>query len=178
MGHGSPLKTGEPQRILDACNTARERALIILLWRGGLRVAEACALVGTDLEIDELGCCTIRIRHGKGDKQRFIFLDAKATGILQPLICAGPILRTEAGKAMHPSQARRTIPRLAKQAHIDGHVHPHAFRHTCAQDLYNAGWGVREIMTWLGHENLDTTQIYLGKLGCHTFADKAKEREW
>ncbi len=95
---GAALKTGEPHRLIEACKDARERALIVLLWRGGLRVAEACALAGSDVELDlEDGSSSIRIRQGKGKKQRFIGLDPISTGLLMPLVYGGPVLVTETG---------------------------------------------------------------------------------
>lgn len=174
----APLKTGEPQRILEACTTARERALIVLLWRAGLRVAEACALAGSDVELDDEGTSTVRIRHGKGNHQRFVSLDPIATAFVAPLVNGGPLLVTETGSPMHPTQARRIVKRAAQIAKIDGRVHPHAFRHTCARNLHDEKWSAREIQVMLGHNSLATTQKYLSSIGCDEVAAMARRREW
>lgn len=177
---GAPLQTGEPQKLLEACKNARERALIVLLWRGGLRVAEACALAGSDVELDEGdGSSSVRIRRGKGSKQRFVGLDPVATGIVWPLVNGGPVLVTETGRHMFPTQARRILKRLGQVAKVEpDRAHPHALRHSCAKNLHDEGYSVREIQVWLGHERLETTGKYLSSIGCNEVVAKARKREW
>ncbi len=175
---GAPLKTGEPQRILEACLTARERALIVLLWRGGLRVAEACALAGSDIEFEDDGTATVRVRHGKGNRQRFVSLDPAASALLAPCVNGGPVLVTTTGVPMHPTQARRIVRRAAQAARVAGRIHPHAFRHTCARQLHDEGFSAREIQVVLGHASLATTQKYLTSIGCDEVAAKTRRREW
>ena len=174
----APLKTGEPERILRACLTARERVLIVLLWRAGLRVAEACGLVGSDFEQDEDGSAMLRIRHGKGNRQRFVALDPLSAAVVRPLVNGGPILVTASGAPLHPVQARRIVRRAAKIAKVPGRIHPHAFRHTCARNLHDEGFSAREIQVVLGHGSLATTQKYLTSIGCDEVAAKAKRRIW
>ncbi len=176
---GAPLQAGEPKKLLIACRNARERALIVLLWRGGLRVAEACALVGSDVEVDDDGSSSVRIRHGKGNKQRFIGLDPAATHFVAPLVNGGPILVTGTGSHMFPTQARRILKRLGKVAKVDPErSHPHALRHSCARNLHDEGYSSREIQNHLGHSSLETTEKYLSSIGCHEVAAKARKREW
>lgn len=174
----APLKTGEPERILKACTTAREQVLIVLLWRAGLRVAEACGLVGSDVERDEDGSSMLRVRHGKGNVQRFVALDPLATAVVMPLVNGGPVLATSSGGPLHPTQARRIVRRAAKSAKVPGRIHPHAFRHTCARNLHDEGFTAREIQVVLGHGSLATTQKYLTSIGCDEVAEKAKRRQW
>lgn len=174
----APLKKGEPQRILRACLTARERVLIVLLWRAGLRVSEACGLVGSDVEQDEDGSAMLRVRHGKGNQQRFVAIDPLSAAVVMPLVNGGPILVTDSGAPLHPTQARRIVRRAAKQAKVPGRIHPHAFRHTCARNLHDEGFSAREIQVVLGHGSLATTQKYLTSIGCDEVAEKTKRRTW
>lgn len=174
-----PMKTGEPERMLEACKTARERALVVLLWRGGLRVSEACALVGTDVELKEDRTSILRIRHGKGNRQRYLHMDTLSTTYLRPVMDGGrPLLITRKGTAMFHTHARVVLRRAAKLAGIPDRVHPHALRHTCARNLHDEGFSVREIQVWLGHSRLNTTEEYLSSIGCHEVAEKAKGRTW
>jgi len=175
----APLKMGEPERILRACLTARERVLVVLLWRAGLRVSEACGLVGSDVELDEEdGSAMLRIRHGKGNRQRFVALDPLSAAVVKPLVNGGPVLVTTTGTPLDPIQARRIVRRAAKTAKVPGRVHPHAFRHTCARNLHDEGFSAREIQVVLGHGSLATTQKYLTSIGCDEVAAKTKRREW
>ena len=79
-----PLTTAEVRALLAACSTRaptgiRNRALLVVLWRAGLRCAEALDLQPKDLD-SQLG--TLRVLHGKGDKSRTLGLDPEAFAVL------------------------------------------------------------------------------------------------
>ena len=76
--------SGEVQALIRACSSRaptgiRNRALIVVMWRCGLRVGEALALEPRDVDLD---AGTLRVRHGKGDKSRTVGIDAAACGLL------------------------------------------------------------------------------------------------
>jgi len=146
----------------------------------GLRAAEACGLETTDCTEIVGGGLELHIRHGKGDKPRFVWLDEKGAAYLRPLLRqpAGPLLRTGRGKPLHTNQVRRTVYRLAGSAGIKTRVHPHALRHTFARSMYDAGKGLRELQEALGHTSLATTEIYLRSIGCSETSKAMMDREW
>ena len=78
------LSETEAIALLKACSTraptgVRNRALIAVLWRSGLRISEALALELRDVDL-EAG--TVRVRHGKGDKSRTVGIDEQTSALL------------------------------------------------------------------------------------------------
>ena len=175
-----PLSPGDAKRILKRARTRRDRALVVLLWRAGLRASEACGLRSTDVIELAGGGVKLHIRQGKGNRSRFVGLDKRAADYIRPL--AGPgdefILRTATGQPLTTSQIRRKLPQLASAAGIKYRVHPHALRHTFARDLLEEGFSLRAIQVALGHSSLATTQVYLQSIGCDEVVEQAVEREW
>ena len=163
--------------LLAAAKTPRDKAMIVLLWRAGLRCAEACALVWSDIEMVASGA-RIHVRHGKGDKSRYVALDAKSMDIV--LASGGKrfVLETGTGRAVDTSHVRRRIKVLAKTAGIRGRVHPHGLRHTFARNLHDEGVSVRSIQVALGHSSLAQTDTYLRSLGCDEAVALLLERSW
>lgn len=141
----------------------RNRALLELLYGAGLRVAEAVALDETDLDLDR---CLVRVRSGKGDRDRVVpFGPPCADAIERWLAERG---RPEAGRAVFVNhRGGRLSVRSAWQIARDAgamngvpDVHPHALRHSCATHLLGAGADLRSIQEQLGHATLSTTQKY------------------
>lgn len=181
-------------RGMFAKSQGRDRVLLTLLWRAGLRNFEACALTEDDVELMPDSSARLNIRHGKGDKQRYAGLDKRSADVLRGWLekrheCAeveagsrGPrtpyLLQTSTGQPLHTSQARRTIRLLAAKAGIRHRVHPHALRHRFARELYDEGHGVRTIQLALGHASLQQTQTYLQSLGCHEAVEAVAGRDW
>ncbi len=123
----------------------RNRALIAVLWRSGLRTSEALALELRDLDL-EAG--TIRVRHGKGDRSRTVGLDEQTAARLDS------------------SYVRRLLPRLARKAGISRRVHAHGLRHTYAAELARERTPINVIRDALGHSTLAVTDRYLRDVRC------------
>ena len=109
----------------------------------------------------------LHIRHGKGDKGRFVFLGDRARKAVwrylvnRPGAKAGqPLFATGSGGAIERNNLRHTLNRIAKAAGVDG-VHPHRFRHTFAVEFLRNGGNVFELQQALGHEQLTTVQRYV-----------------
>ncbi len=150
------LTVDEVQRLLDAVSVsgatgARTRALIVLLWRGGLRIAEALALYPKDVDLD-LGMVTVL--HGKGDKRRLSAIDDTAVSYLQewekvratleippgaPLFCTAGHGGLPAGRPLRTAGFRNQLKLYARKAGITKRVHPHGLRHTHAFELASPG---------------------------------------
>lgn len=162
----------------------RNRALIAVLYRGGLRLAEALALRPKDLDLD---AGTITVLHGKGDKRRTVGLDAGAVAIVarwserrQDIGLTGrrPLFCTLEGAGLKPSYVRAMLRRLADRAGIEKRVHPHGLRHTRASELMMEGVPVPIIQRVLGHASLATTQTYLDHIAPADVIAAMQKREW
>jgi integrase/recombinase XerD len=166
----------------------RDRAILELLYGGGLRVSEVTALSTSDLKLD-LGRVQVR---GKGDKERIVPLGRAALEALEEYLRSGrPHLarissarrvsaeRPEEGRpeAARNNRARlflslRGMP-LTRQwvwhlVKIAGGGSPHRLRHSCATHMVEHGADLRSVQLMLGHADISTTQVYthlaLGRL--------------
>src|SRR4051812_41356549 len=153
------LTPDEIMRLVGACarrgpSGLRNRALIVVLWRSGLRIGEALALRPKDIDRD---AGTITVLHGKGNKRRTVGVDPPALAIverwldcrakLRPRVPVGaPVFCTIArdeygppGRPMRSAYVRSMCKRLRGRAGIEKRVHPHGFRHTHAYELMMEG---------------------------------------
>jgi site-specific recombinase XerD len=152
----------------DDRHGARLRALIVVLWRGGLRVPEALALGERDLD-PRRG--SLHVRRGKGGRRREIGMDCWGWEQLSPWLSArlelpvGPpfciIDGPPRGRPWSSANVRVEFRRLAAQACIRRRFAPHQLRHAHAVELAREGVPLNVIQRQLGHANLGTTSIYL-----------------
>jgi site-specific recombinase XerC len=140
-----PLTPAEADALIGACSPVsrtgiRNRALLTVMYRGGLRVAEVLALKVSDIDPAR---GTIRVLHGKGNRARTIGLDPGAMAVVQRWadtrraagIRGGTLFCTLAGGRVSDKYVRALLGRLAARAGVDKRVHPHGFRHTHAVEL-------------------------------------------
>jgi site-specific recombinase XerD len=160
---------------------ALERALFEVIYGAGLRVSEACGLDVDDIEADG-GHVYVRVRQGKGRKDRIVPVGGKARAALETwsaqrtnrLAAAlggtgqGGGAARAAGAALFVSRhGLRLGPRavrrlLTRREQLTGtpRVSPHALRHSFATHLLGEGADLRAIQEMLGHASLRTTQRY------------------
>jgi integrase/recombinase XerC len=148
----------------------RDRAILELLYGGGLRVSELC---GLDLEDHDPSARELRIM-GKGQKERRVPIPGRARETMDAyLLRRGELLRKprphqapEAlflnyrGGRLTTRSIERHVDRYARVCALQRHVSPHALRHSFATHLLNAGADLRSIQELLGHASLNTTQRY------------------
>ncbi|MDR0964909.1 MAG: tyrosine recombinase XerC [Myxococcales bacterium] len=151
---------------------ARDRAVLEVLYGGGLRVSELC---GMDLDDWDTSANTVRVL-GKGRKERIVPLGTKAKAALlayleqRGLLLDGErlasadvaravFLNTQHGR-LSPRSVRTLIDKHVLQCALSRHVHPHALRHSFATHLLDNGADLRSIQEMLGHASLSTTQRY------------------
>lgn len=183
------LTESEVKSLIQCCSNRaptgiRNRALITVLYRGGLRLAEALALKPKDLDPN---AGTITVLHGKGDRRRTIGLDPGAMAIVMRWIDKrkqlgidgrAPLFCTLAAQSLKPSYVRTLLPRLANKTGIDKRVHPHGLRHTHAYELMMEGVPVPIIQQQLGHASLATTDRYLRHIAPRDVVEAMQQREW
>lgn len=175
-----PLYRSEPEAMLRKATTPRDKALLVLLWRGGLRASEACKVRCQDFEPLRDGGLRLHIVFGKGSWQRWTGFGPKYSKVLKKHLgqrTTGWFLSTGTGEHIIRQQVGRTIRLLGMRAHVKGRCHPHALRHSFARDLHDEGYSVMEIKNALGHKLLNTTQIYLESLGIEAIVNKLTLRE-
>ena len=140
----------------------RDRAILELLYAGGLRVSELTGLRSEDLQLDA-GRVLVR---GKGDKERVVPLGRPAVEALEQYIAQGrPLLhKRNIQGGLFLSQQGRTLTRgwiweLVKTK-SGGLASPHMLRHSCATHMVGHGADLRSVQTLLGHADIATTQVY------------------
>jgi len=171
------LSRGEVAALLAKCSHRsptgiRNRALLALLHRTGLRIAEALALRVADVDLDP-AAGTVTVMRGKGHKRRVVGFprDAQAD-VLRWLDCRKQrglsghslLFCTLRGKPMSGQYVRGLLQRLARDAGVDRRVTPHSLRHTWAVELDREGVPMTAIQHGLGHSRLTTTVRYVDHL--------------
>jgi integrase/recombinase XerC len=145
--------------------TARDRALMELLYSSGLRLAE---LVGLDLGDLDLKDRTVRLL-GKGRKSRIVPVGRLALAALRAWLKERAALAAadqlalfvgRRGKRLGPRAIQARVSYWAKRQGLAVHVHPHLFRHSFASHLLESGGELRGVQELLGHADISTTQIY------------------
>jgi integrase/recombinase XerC len=150
---------------------ARDWLLTELLYGSGLRVSELCALNVSDLDLETQ---LVRIRSGKGAKERLVPLSGPAISAARHYLELRPRLRSSRGGPADPSalllncrggrlstrSVARIVSRLGRDAEARVTLSPHVLRHSCATHLLDGGADLRTIQEILGHASLQTTQRY------------------
>lgn len=190
-----PLTRSEADSLLRACGRGpagiRNRALIAVLWRGGLRLGEGLALLPKDIEETAAGV-VVHVLRGKGAKRRVVGLDSAGAALCQAwmaersrlgispkrrLFCTiSKGLELEPGHPLHEQYVRQLLARLAKRAGVEKRVHPHGLRHTHTRELDEEGLPIRMIADQLGHEHISTTSRYLASYGATERVERMSER--
>jgi integrase/recombinase XerC len=142
---------------------ARDRAVLLLLYGAGLRIAEALSLTGGALPLSEVLTVT-----GKGGKQRVVPLlpivrEAVADYIAKcpwPVVKAGPLFRGAKGGPLSQGMIQKAMARARVALGLPSTATPHALRHSFATHLLGAGADLRSLQDLLGHASLGSTQIY------------------
>ena len=168
------LTMDEMQSILDAPKPTdwpgiRDRAMLHLCFAGGLRVSELIGLRLEDLKLQPHASILV---HGKGRKERCLPLWKETTAALRAwLVVRGTVFVPELflnarGQPMtrsgfeyvlrkHVQTAGKRCPTLSTKR-----VSPHVLRHTCALTILQATKDLRKVSLWLGHANMQTTEMY------------------
>jgi integrase/recombinase XerD len=158
-------RTGFAARAADATNVAlRDHAILELLYAGGLRVGEICALRVEDVRLDQQRA---QVR-GKGDKERIVPLGRQACEALEVYLQRGRPGLVKAGggmqRAMFLSVRGKALTRQwvweMVRASSTEKPSPHTLRHSCATHMVEHGADLRSVQTFLGHADIATTQVY------------------
>ena len=151
----------EIEKLRSVTANSKEALVIELLLSTGCRVSELVSLNFLDYDQENDSITVI----GKGNKQRTLYLNAKAKIALNHYLkdvphIAGPLFfgQTE-GKEMTTAGVQKLVKRLGERAEVTN-VHPHRFRRTAATLARRHGMPIELVMNFLGHESIDTTLKY------------------
>ena len=157
-----PFSAVELDAIRSACNTKKERAIVEFLLSTGVRVSELCTICLSDINFDTL---TIKVREGKGSKQRTVFMNDLAKKHVVSYIASrdndGPnLFYNQKNAPLEPGGVRFILKQIEERSGVQN-IHPHRFRRTFATGLANRGMEIQEIAKLLGHANVNTTLEYV-----------------
>lgn len=157
---------------LDTESGLRDRAIIELLFSGGLRVSELCSLNRDSINLERREFMV----RGKGKKDRPIFIDKSTAECIEEYLnmrtdtlpalflnnSANQQIPSTSGdfRRLTPRSIERIVQKYTRLAGITKHVTPHTMRHSFATDLLMNGADIRSVQSLLGHANISTTQIY------------------
>ena len=143
----------------------RDRAMLELLYAGGVRVSEVADARLEDLKLD-MGYILV---HGKGDKERMVPLGVPAQRALQQYLKSARevLARKRSSPLLFLGTGARRLTRqrvwqlVGKASLASGrHASPHMLRHSCATHMVENGADLRTVQTILGHSDISTTQVY------------------
>jgi hypothetical protein len=131
----------------------RDQLLVVLAWRSGLRRAELANLLARDIHKYSL-----IVRGGKGKKDRLIPLTQDVADRLHQFVKGKSPAERVFG--LGPASLGMKVKQLAVRAGLKD-LHTHTLRHKFATDVLESGTNIKVLQSLLGHENLNTTEVYL-----------------
>lgn len=163
----------EVERVMQLCEVEepiglRDRALLEVLYSTGIRRLETVGLKLYDLSLDR---GLILVRHGKGNKDRYVPIGERAIAWLEkyirearPQLAVEPddmtVFLTAQGEPFSRDHLSWTVRERVVAAKLGKVGSCHLFRHTMATLMHEGGADIRYIQQMLGHEDIKTTQIY------------------
>lgn len=170
------LMDSEPERLLRAATTNRDRVMLLMLLYCGLRVSEVTKLKCGDLDMANR---RLFVREGKGKKDRVVPIPKKIVGQVRAWLHGrdegnptAPVFPSPRGGHLTTRAVQLMFKRLAQSAGLPNataarRVNPHKFRHAYATRLLRSGASVYEVKELLGHSSIAVTETYL-----HATADE------
>jgi integrase/recombinase XerD len=156
------LSQDEVIRLFDAVRSLKLRAMLMTAYAAGLRLSEVTHLQVSDIDSERM---VIRVRQGKGQKDRYVMLSPKLLEVLRlywqmerPTTWLFPSQSKE--QPVNHSMVQRGCHQAGLDAGLTKRATVRCLRHSFATHLMEAGTNIRIIQTLLGHSQVSTTQIY------------------
>lgn len=153
----------ELERVRDACETIRDRAIVEFIYSTGCRVSELC-----DTKLSDIDWSTNSVHlFGKGSKHRTSFINAKSEFTLRQYLETRDddseylfVSLKKPYNKLKKCGVEKIVRNIASKACLDKKLTPHILRHTTATTALRNGMPVDEIQKMLGHSSVNTTMIY------------------
>lgn len=144
------------QRMVEAATKPRDKLIILLLSKTGIRVSELLAIKCKDIDFKE---GVIRVT-GKGSKTRFVLINLQTLHLLKNYLqgkTSGVVID------LSSSYIRQIVKKYARKAGLENwkKIHPHLLRHAFAINWVRSGGDIEGLRRLLGHQSLETSKIYL-----------------
>jgi len=158
-----PVQEDELARFFAVVDDVRDRAMFVLMLRCGLRISEVAGLQRADLYLDEPN--PRMVAHGKGSKDRSVYLSPQAERALRAYLAQRPALPSDyvflsyQGDGLSTTAIHKRLMLYRARAGVE--LSAHRLRHSFANDLLSADVPVTSIQKLLGHRWLETTQAYV-----------------
>jgi len=156
------LSADEVAQFLEAVSSLKARVALTTAYAAGLRVGEVCGLKAEDIDSSRM---VIHVRHGKGDKARYVMLSNELLGILRsywrlsrPTVFLFP--GRNADKPIEPTVLNAACRSAVAATGLSKRVTVHTLRHSFATHLLENGTDIRIIQVLLGHAHLSSTAHY------------------
>lgn len=150
---------GKPDSTLEI----RDVAMFELFYSSGLRLSELANLNLVDINLADQ---SLRVKYGKGGKQRDLPIGSKAVAAIKSWLSYrtetvdNALFISNKGTRLGQRSIQLRLDRWCKKIGVAEHVHPHMLRHSFASHLLESSQDIRAVQELLGHSNLSTTQIY------------------
>lgn len=153
------LSKFEIKYLIEKTKNDKHRLVIKMLYSSGLRLSELINLKREDIE-SERG--VVRVRQGKGKKDRITLLSDKLSKELLDFVCKNNFKTEYLFEGRKGKYSKKSVQKILENASkgLNKKVTPHMLRHSFATHLLESGTDIRYIQKLLGHSNLETTQIY------------------
>jgi site-specific recombinase XerD len=157
------LSVSEVERLLNAIESLKHRAILMTAYGAGMRIGEACSLMTVDIDSERM---VIHVRDGKRGRDRYVMLSPV---LLQVLRAYWKAFRPEGlalfpgekeGTCIQPEAVRDALRQAVQKAGIKKRVTPHSLRHAFATHVLEAGADIRTIQVLLGHSSIRSTARY------------------
>jgi integrase len=160
------LLPGEVEALIAATKHSRypqrDAALVLVIYRHGLRASEACDLEWSQVDFNAATLHVRRVKNGKpaahpirGDELRALRQLQRDQEPKSPFV-----FTSERGTPFTPDALNRHIKRIGAKTKLGFPVHVHMLRHACGYALANKGHDTRAIQDWLGHRAIQHTVRY------------------
>ena len=147
----------------DSVLEMRDVAIFELFYSSGLRLSELVMLDVGDFSLSE---GVVKVRHGKGGKQRLVPVGVKAIEAVRlwlhyrPVVTSSALFVTLRGGRLGQRSVQMRLEKWCRKNGLSEHIHPHMLRHSFASHLLESSQDIRAVQELLGHADVSTTQIY------------------
>ena len=151
----------EVEAIIKACGSERDKLMVLMAYRHGLRVSELIRLTWRQVDLDGARLCVIRDKDGEDGVHPLSGREIRALrGLRRGQVVGVPwLFVTSRGGPMTRNGFFKLLEKAAARAGIPD-VHPHLLRHGCGFKLVNQGMDTLSLAAYLGHKQVQNTKRY------------------